>query len=407
MNKDHYTRTALAAEFADELMGKTPLSDAPNGLFIAGERRTGKTDFMRLDLKPMLEKLGLLVLYADLRDKATAHLPPLEVVLQVLHKAVQDNLGVVAKTAKSMGLDKIGVPGVFGIDLRSIGKTDGLSLYQVFDVLHQATKKKIVFIIDEAQHALTSEDGDTLMWALKSARDQMKTQTGANLMLVMSGSHTDKLTLLLSSPRAPFWGSQVRAMPKLGDDFVAAYAAQVRAIRPELGTVRGSEMVKAFEHFGRRPQFFITAVGHAAAASNDAAGFEHNLIAESQRQALADRARFTDMFVVLTALEQAVLERLIVQGRAFKAFDAAALAFYSERMTQSQTSGLNKGANKGASKGANKVTAVQVQRAIDALRANEEELVWKSSRGEYSVYDQGLLAWHSYLTAERAWPPKL
>lgn len=389
MNIKHFSRPELAAAFADELLGKTPFSDAPNGLFIAGERRTGKTDFVRLDLKPLLEQRGLLVLYADLKSNAKLKLPPLDVLLQVLQQAVQDNLGVVAKAAKAMGLDKIGVPGAFGIDLRSLGKTDGLSLYQVFDLLRKATKKQIVLIIDEAQHALTSDDGDTLMWALKSARDQMKTVNGSELMLVMSGSHTDKLTLLLNTPKAPFWGSQIRAMPKLGDDFVQRYAAQVRESRPELGTVRSSEMIKAFEHFGRRPQFFVHAVGAAAAQSFDASTFEQKLLDESQMQAQADRQRFTDMFLALSKLEQAVLERLIVQGKAFKAFDTNALAFYSARV----------------GKGKSTVSSAQVQRAIDALRQNEEELVWQSSRGEYSVYDQSLVAWHAYLLSQRAWPP--
>jgi hypothetical protein len=389
MNIEHFPRPELAAKFADELMGKTPFSDAPNGLFIAGERRTGKTDFIRLDLKPLLEQRGLLVLYADLRSKSNEKLPPLEVVQQVLHQAVQANLGVVATFAKKTGLDKIGVPGAFGIDLRSIGKTDGLSLYQVLDTLHKATEKKIVLIIDEAQHALTSDDGDALMWALKSARDQMKTIAGSDLMLVMSGSHTDKLTLLLNSPKAPFWGSQVRAMPKLGDDFVSEYAAQIRANRPEFNTVLSSEMIKAFEHFGRRPQFFKAALGRAADASHDASGFEQMLLAESQKQTQADRQRFSDMFLVLSKLEQAVLERLIVQGKAFRAFDTPALAFYNERV----------------GKGKTKVSATQVQRATDALRQNKEELVWQSSRGEYSVYDQGLIEWHTYLVAQREWPP--
>lgn len=389
MNIKHFPRLVLAAAFADELMGKTPFSDAPNGLFIAGVRRTGKTDFMRLDLKPLLEQRGLLVLYADLKGNPKLKLPPLEVLQQVLHQAVQENLGVVATFAKKTGLDKIGVPGAFGIDLRSIGKTDGLSLYQVLDLLHKATNKKIVLIIDEAQHALTSDDGDALMWALKSARDQMKTIEGSDLMLVMSGSHTDKLTLLLNSPKAPFWGSQVRAMPKLGDDFVSEYAEQIRASRPEFSTVRNSEMIKAFEHFGRRPQFFINALGGAAAISHDANGFEQMLVAESQEQSQKDRQRFTEMYKALSKLEQAVLERLILQGKAFKAFDAAALTFYTERV----------------GKGKTRVTAAQVQRAIDALRQNEEELVWQSTRGEYSVYDQGLIAWHTYLVAQREWPP--
>jgi hypothetical protein len=395
MNTKHFPRPALAAAFADELMGKTPLSDAPNGLFIAGERRTGKSQFMRLDLKPMLEQRGLLVLYVDL--KANVKLPSLEAMQQALHQAVQENLGAVAKFAKSTGLDKIGVPGAFGIDLRSIGKTDGLSLYQVLDVLHKATKKQIVLIVDEAQHALTSDGGEALMWALKSARDQMKTTIGSDLMLVMSGSHTDKLTLLLNSPKTPFWGSQVRGMPKLDDDFVLEYAAQISTSRPEFSTVRSSEMVKAFEHFGRRPQFFVNAVGRAAASSHDASGFEQMLVAESQMQTQADRQRFTDMFLALSKLEQAVLERLIVQGKAFRAFDANALAFYSERL-----SGV---AIHAKTKVKAIVSATQVQRAIDALRENEEELVWQSTRGEYSIYDQGLIAWHTYLVAQREWPP--
>jgi hypothetical protein len=386
MNPSHFPRPKLAAEFADELMGKTPLSDALNGLFIAGERRTGKTQFMRLDLRPELEKRGLLVLYADLR--VNVNLTPVEAVQQMLHQAVQENLGVLPKFAKSLGLEKVGVPGAIALDLKTVGKTDGLSVYQVLDTLHKATKKQIVLIIDEAQHALTSEEGEGLMWALKSARDQMKTAQGNDLMLVMSGSHTDKLNLLLNSPKAPFWGSQVRAMPKLENDYVQAYAAQVRLIKPEFSAVRTSELVKAFEHFGRRPQFFANALGQAANNSYDADSFEKNLIAEGQNRTRDDRKRFTDAFLLLSPLEKAVLERLIVQGRLFRGFDAAALAFYAEQTGE-------------------KVTTTQVQRAIDALRENDEDLVWKSSRGEYSIYDQGLVAWHAHLVAQREWPPQI
>lgn len=386
MSTPHHPRPNLAKTYADELMGKTPFSDAPNGLFLAGERRTGKTEFLRLDLQPEMQARGCLALYLDLMVDNS--LPPLDAVRQALQQAVQDNLGGIAKIAKSMGLEKIGIPGVFGIDLRSIGKSDGLSLYQVLDVLHKATKKPVVLIIDEAQQALTSDEGETLMWGLKSARDQMKTARGGDLMLVMSGSHTEKLTLLLNSPSAPFWGSQVRAMPKLDDDFVQTYAARVRQERPELATVRSSEMVKAFEHFGRRPQLFIGAVGRAAAASHDATEFEAALLRESMHQTQADRGRFTDAYLELSALEQAVLERLIAEGKAFRAFDAKALAFYAHRT------------------GKTKVTATQVQRAIDALRNNAEQLVWKSVRGDYAVYDQGLIGWHAFLVAQQAWPPQ-
>jgi hypothetical protein len=48
----YYPRTSLAAELADALQGKTLFNDAPNGLFLAAPRRTGKSTFLQADLKP-------------------------------------------------------------------------------------------------------------------------------------------------------------------------------------------------------------------------------------------------------------------------------------------------------------------------------------------------------------------
>ena len=62
----------------------------------------------------------------------------------------------------------------------------------------------VALIIDEAQHALTSEAGEVTMTSLKSARDQMNQPGQANLMLVMSGSDRDKLLRLVVSAGAPF-----------------------------------------------------------------------------------------------------------------------------------------------------------------------------------------------------------
>ena len=49
-------RTALAADLADALQGKTMFNNAPNGLFLAAPRRTGKSTFLQADLKPELEQ---------------------------------------------------------------------------------------------------------------------------------------------------------------------------------------------------------------------------------------------------------------------------------------------------------------------------------------------------------------
>ncbi|MFT3719050.1 hypothetical protein [Pseudorhodoferax sp.] len=53
------------------------------------------------------------------------------------------------------------------------------------------------------------------MAALKSARDQMNQSGQVNPMLVMSGSGRDKLLRLVVSAGAPFYGSQIQALPPL------------------------------------------------------------------------------------------------------------------------------------------------------------------------------------------------
>jgi hypothetical protein len=42
---------------------------------------------------------------------------------------------------------------------------------------------------------------------------------------------------------------------------------------------------------------------------------------------------------------------------------------------------------------------------MNNLRDNEPPLVWKSLRGEYSLYDLDLQDWYGYLQGENRWPP--
>lgn len=384
---NHHPRPLLARQYADSLQGKTGFSGASDGLFVAGERRTGKSSFLRFDLCPELERRGLLALYVDLLEEKAQ--TPGAALAATLTKEMQKHPGIVTKVVTALGVNKVGIPGVAQFDLRTSGQADGLTLAQGLELLHQQTKKPVVLMVDEAQHALTTKEGDDAMWALKSARDQMKTPTGANLMLVMSGSHSDKLSLLLNSPKAPFWGSEVGQLPLLGDDFADARMADLRQAFPALARVRGSAGRSAFEHVGRRPPFFDSVIRRALQAmgsDGDAGRFEAALLDAAKGTAAQDQQRFTDTFLTLSALEQAVLERVITQGRNFRAFDAPALAFYTQRLGK-------------------ETTAASVQNALDALRMNDEQLVWKSGRGDYSVYDQGLTKWHALLVAEGTWPP--
>jgi predicted AAA+ superfamily ATPase len=61
----YHPRSALAVVLADALQGKTLFSDAPNGLFLAAPRRTGKSTFLQADLMPELGRRQIVGVYVD------------------------------------------------------------------------------------------------------------------------------------------------------------------------------------------------------------------------------------------------------------------------------------------------------------------------------------------------------
>jgi hypothetical protein len=377
----HFPRPALAADIAKELLGQVFLSDAPNGLFLAAARRTGKTEFLKNDLRPALEQAGVLVAYVDLWDDKTRS--PMALIAQALAQVVNQSLGLIAQAAKKTGLDSINLAGI-KIDTSKIGKTDGMTLHSVLSLIHTQTGQKIALMIDEAQHALTSAEGDATMSALKSARDQLKIHGQAQLLLILSGSHRDKLMRLLSTSAAPFWGSQVRTLPTLGRPFIDKIAQEL--CLQSGAVVDANALMEAFSLCGERPQFFFDAITEARHNAETGVSLEQKLMRVAQQRRQRDRDGMRSVYTALPPLEQTMLWRLLQQESAFKAFDAAALAFYSQQVGKS-------------------VTATQAQKAMDRLRDNDPPLIWKSLRGEYSLYDVEMLDWYAYLVGQHAWPP--
>ena len=91
-------------------------------------------------------------------------------------------------------------------------------------------------------------------------------------------------------------------------------------------------------------------------------------------------------FVGLSALERAVVWRMLEQGQRYRPYDAEALRFYRERLGRP-------------------VSAAQVQRSLEALRQRSPAMVWKSARGEYAVEDAAMHRWFDQRFREGRWPP--
>ena len=379
-----FPRTALAQELVTALQGKVLLGDAHNGLFLAAPRRTGKSTFLQGDLRPALQAAGVVVVYVDLW--ADARRDPGVLIAEAIARALEPQLGLVARSAKKAGLDKIKLGGL-EVDTSKIGKVDGLTLTEALRLLHDSADKPVALIIDEAQHALTSEAGEAAMTALKSARDQLNQPGVVNLMLVMSGSDRDKLLRLVNTAAAPFYGSQIQRMPTLGSDFIAHIAALIEAQRPELKPVDQTRLQQAFEVFGWRPQFFMAALGQVLSPLAELTGrFEPALLAAAQQQQAQDQAQIESDFLGLKPTEQAVLWRMLTQGPRFRPYDAEALRFYRDKT-------------------GHPVSVAQAQKALEGLRQRMPALVWKSARGEYALEDAAMHRWFQTLTDAGQWPP--
>lgn len=380
----YYPRTTLAAELANALQGKAAFSDAPNGLFLAAPRRTGKSTFLQSELMPELARRQVVVVYVDLW--ADQKRDPGSLIAEAVGRALMKQLGVVAKTAKSAGLESISVGGI-KIDTSKIGRVDGTTLADALRALVEAAKNPVALIIDEAQHALTSEAGETAMAALKSARDQLNRPDQVKLMLVMSGSDRDKLLRLVNTNAAPFYGSQIQRMPELGSDFIAHIAQLIAQQRPDLAEVNQATLHEAFVLFGQRPQFFMEALGQVLSPlATHTSRFEDAMLAKALQQQQTDEAQMQSDYTALKPLEQAVLGRMLELGTRFRPYDADALQFYNDKTSE-------------------KVSVAKAQKALESLRTHQPSLIWKSARSEYAVEDAAMLRWYTQRLVAGTWPP--
>lgn len=381
----HFPRAALAKELASAIQGKNLFGDAHNGLFLAAPRRTGKSTFLKEDLRPELERQGLVVVYVDLWSDQRRD--PGNLISDAVGQTLRIYLGLVAKTAKAVGLDSVNVAGTLKIDTSKIGRIDGMTLADALRALCEAAKRPVALVIDEAQHALTSEAGEAVMAALKSARDQLNAPGKVELMLVMSGSDRDKLLRLVNSNSAPFYGSQIQKMPLLGNEFIEHVVKLIEEQRPALRPVDGVVLARAFEQFGHRPQFFLAALGDALSPFSGYEGrFEAAVVEAAERRQHDDEAQMESEFLGLKPLERAVLWRLLEQEHRFRPYDADALRFYQEKIGQ-------------------RVTAQRAQTALENLRQHQPPLVWKSARSEYAVDDAAMHRWYRERSDAGTWPP--
>jgi hypothetical protein len=364
-----FHRRKLAISYVEGLLGQSAF-DFGSGLFLTAPRRTGKTTFLREDLVPELRSRGVLPIYVDLWADRSAD--PGVLIADAIKSGFGDLESVVSKAVR--GIAKIGVPGALSIDLESIGKPSGTTLTSAIEALVKRAQKIVCLIVDEAQHAVTTEAGLNAMFALKAARDALNIgPSGRRLPLVFTGSDRDKLGSLVRERRQPFFGAQILDFPLLDRRYADAFGDWVNARLARDNRFNLDDVWAAFDMLGRRPEHLRSLLTKLAFSEARAGSLHDTLAADAI--GLRDRLweDFDREFDGLTGIQQAVLRHLLIEGDKFSPFGAESLARYSALAGQ-------------------KVGKSAVQAALQALR--DKSLVWRSVHGVYMPEDKAMLEWH-------------
>lgn len=379
-NKLIFHRPDIANKLAATLLGDDPLNQSGrSGLFLAAPRRTGKSTFLRSDLIPAIEAAGAIAVYVDLWVDKTRN--PADLIAEAVRDKLSSLASKLAKTGSWLGRVKkasakakfSGFEAELGFEIDKVGLPGGTTLAKAFEGLRSATGKQIVFIIDEAQHALTTAEGESTLFALKAARDALNlTSERPGLAILATGSVRSKISDLVMRKNQAFYGAAVADFPALGKDFIRHLLRSMLLHRFREDQLPDADRVmRAFKRLGYRPEELSKAITQAV--TRPEADISDAVEAAAQARYDAIVARLHQQVANLPQLQRAIVHRLaaasMVDGAAPTAvFSKESLEWYSRDL------------------GGMKVTAPMVQKAVQAMVA--DEVLWRSSLGTYQLDDE-------------------
>jgi AAA domain len=366
-----YHRLSLAADMAKQLILPGALDEGlRSGLFVSGLRRTGKTTFLVADLIPALEEQGAIVIYVDLWSDVQAN--PSHLVrqaIQVTLRELESPAASIWSRIKKISELEVASHGLkFKFALDKLGQAEGATLADALTQVVDQTQTDVALIVDEVQHALSSDNGSEMLFALKAARDAINARpaTPGHFLFIGTGSHRALVNELISRRNQAFAGATAVAYPVLNGEYVDYVLKRLAAESPTaLPTLAAA--TKTFTLLGHRPEGLIRALRLLRQDDRSEIPPDQRLewIARTLRMSAADVeiARIEQ----LGGLAVAVFDRIAgSQGDARGLFSADAAEAYSKAIGR-------------------EVRIEEIQPVVNMLVS--ENLILRKSHGVYTASD--------------------
>jgi hypothetical protein len=365
---DTFRRSELARQMARKLLRPSLLDvGLRSGLFISGARRTGKTTFLRHDLIPALQASGAIVIYVDLWQDIT--ISPANLMHDAIRRCLKDLQNPASALLKQLSKLKNAEFAHFGLkfsfDFTQVGeKGGGVTLAQALTEVVDLAKRDVVLVVDEVQQAVSTDEGRTMLFGLKAARDAInqRPQTAGHLIFIGTGSHRAMVHELTARNNQAFSGATSIAFPLLGNDYVAWLMERLgcQGFTPLPSHDVANEV---FAMLGHKPEDFLRALRAIKGAD------QSDVRLRTAAQALCLSAADTE------------IQRIVGMGKlALAVFDRIALANEGTRGVFSAMAAADYSAALGRP-----VRIEEIQPIVNQLL--DANLIIRSGHGKYAVAD--------------------